>query len=90
MTEKLPSLLFLRQAARALLPFALSCLSACIDVGHPAEVGCLVDPTEPGCTPEAPDESDEDTKATSSDADAAKAGTNDASSADAGASAAAR
>ena len=88
MTEKLSSLAFLRRPARALLPFALSCLSACIDVGHPAEVGCLVDPNEPGCTP--PDESDEDTKARGHDADAAKAGTSDAGSADAGASAAAR
>jgi hypothetical protein len=23
----------------------------CIDVGHPAEIGCLVDMTEPGCVP---------------------------------------
>jgi hypothetical protein len=82
MTEELSSLVFLRRPARALLPFALSCLAACIDVGHPAEVGCLVDPTEPGCTP--PDETEDD------ETEGAEAGTSDASSADAGASANAR
>lgn len=42
-----------RRAARALASFALSCCFGCIEVGHRAEVGCLVDPTEPGCTPDA-------------------------------------
>lgn len=44
---------FSRHAARALALIALSCCGACIEVGHRAEIGCLVDPTEPGCTPDA-------------------------------------
>jgi hypothetical protein len=28
---------------------AAGALSSCTDVGHPAEVGCLVDMNEPGC-----------------------------------------
>ena len=85
MTKEQSSLAFLRRPALALLPFALSCLSACIDVGHPAEVGCLVDPNEPGCTP--PDETEDNDAQVAA---AAKAGTSDKSSADAGASAPAR
>jgi hypothetical protein len=30
---------------------AVVSVAGCIDVGHPAEIGCLVDMTEPGCMP---------------------------------------
>ena len=53
MIDMLRSSAFFRRAARALALLALSCCAACIEVGHPAEVGCLVDPTEPGCSPDA-------------------------------------
>ena len=30
-------------------PFCISGLVACIEVGHEAETGCLVQPSQPGC-----------------------------------------
>jgi hypothetical protein len=38
----------LKFAAR-LLPFSIPAIVACIDVGHEAETGCLVDTSAPGC-----------------------------------------
>jgi hypothetical protein len=32
---------------------AMVSVAGCIDVGHSAEIGCLVDMTEPGCMPRA-------------------------------------
>ena len=36
--------------------------AACIDVGHSAEIGCLVDTTEPGCGEVAPTDAATDAK----------------------------
>jgi hypothetical protein len=45
------------RALRALLALGLtSAVPACIEVGHEAEIGCFVDPAEPGC-PKGPDAS---------------------------------
>jgi len=35
--------------ALLLLPFVVSAAVACIEVGHDAETGCLVDQSAPGC-----------------------------------------